>query len=42
MMIHRTFRTSRALQRALVFAGVLVAMGGPSRIIRIHDERDWA
>lgn len=42
MMIHRTFRTSRALRRALVFAGVLVAMGGPSRIIRIHDERDWA
>ena len=42
LMIHRAFRTGQPLRRALVFLGVLVGMGGPSAIIRIHDTRDWA
>lgn len=42
MMIHRTFKASRLLQRSLIFIGVLVGMGGPFSIIKIHDIRDWA
>jgi len=42
MMIHRTFKTSKALKRSLIFIGVMVGMGGPLSIIKIHDMRDWA
>lgn len=42
MMIHRSFKTSRALKRLLIFIGVLVGMGGPTNIIKVHDIRDWA
>ena len=42
MMIHRTFRAGPGLRRGLILLGVIVGMGGPSRIIRIHDMRDWA
>lgn len=42
LMIHRTFRTSRWLFRILVYIGTLVGMGGPSKIIYVHDIRDWA
>lgn len=42
MMIHRTFQTPKWLERTLIYIGVIVGMGGPSAIIRIHDLRDWA
>ena len=42
MMIHRSFNTSKPLERLFIFIGVLVGMGGPSNIIKIHDTRDWA
>lgn len=42
LMIHRTFSCPRPIERALVYAGVLVGVAGPFGIIRIHDTRDWA
>lgn len=42
MMIHRSFDAPVPLKRFLIFIGVLVGMGGPSNIIRVHDMRDWA
>ena len=42
MMIHRTLRLPMLLARLLIYFGVLVGMGGPSRIIGVHDLRDWA
>lgn len=42
MMIHRTFRCPKALERTLIYLGTLVGVSGPSGIIRIHDVRDWA
>jgi stearoyl-CoA desaturase (delta-9 desaturase) len=42
MMIHRTFRARKWLARVLIYLGVIVGMGGPSRIIATHDLRDWA
>ena len=41
-LIHRTYDCPRWLERTLVYLGVLVGMGGPSGLIRIHDVRDWA
>ncbi|MEP6343806.1 MAG: acyl-CoA desaturase [Maricaulaceae bacterium] len=42
MMIHRSFKAPKPLARLLIFMGVLVGMGGPSQIIRVHDTGDWA
>lgn len=42
MMIHRTFRCPKPLERVLIYVGALVGVSGPSGIIRIHDVRDWA
>ncbi len=42
MMIHRTFKSPRLVERLLIYIGVLVGMSGPYGIIRIHDIRDWA
>ena len=42
MMIHRSFQAAPPLRRVLIFMGVLVGMGGPSNIVRVHDIRDWA
>jgi fatty-acid desaturase len=42
MMIHRSFTAAKPVERALVYIGVLVGMGGPFGVIRIHDTRDWA
>lgn len=41
-MIHRTFSMPQWLEYVLVYIGVLVGMGGPYSIIKIHDIRDWA
>lgn len=42
MLIHRTFRTSKPLERVLVYIGVLVGVAGPFGILKVHDIRDWA
>ena len=42
LFIHRTYSTSKGLERALVYLGVVVGMAGPHGILRIHDLRDWA
>jgi stearoyl-CoA desaturase (delta-9 desaturase) len=42
MMIHRTFRCPKPLERALIYVGTLVGVAGPFGIIRVHDVRDWA
>jgi fatty-acid desaturase len=42
MMIHRSFSAKPWLEKTLIYIGVLVGMGGPSRVISIHDMRDWA
>ncbi len=41
-LIHRSFECSKALERFLVWIGVLVGMAGPFGILKIHDVRDWA
>lgn len=41
-LIHRTYECSKALERVLVYLGVLVGMAGPFGLIRIHDVRDWS
>ncbi|WP_425607371.1 acyl-CoA desaturase [Roseibium sediminicola] len=41
LLIHRSFRTHRAIERVLVYLGVLVGMAGPFGMIRLHDFRDW-
>lgn len=41
LLIHRSFRTPRWLERLLVWLGVLVGMAGPFGMIRAHDIRDW-
>ena len=42
LVIHRSFETHPVLEAVLVWLGVLVGAGGPSRVIRVHDIRDWA
>lgn len=42
MMIHKTYKVPKWLERLLIYIGVLVGMSGPYGIIRIHDIRDWA
>lgn len=41
-LIHRSFDSSKWLERLLVYLGTLVGMAGPFGLIRIHDLRDWA
>jgi fatty-acid desaturase len=41
-LIHRTYQCSTALERFLVYLGVIVGMVGPFGLIRVHDTRDWA
>lgn len=41
-LIHRSFDCPLWLERLLVWAGTLVGMCGPFRMIRTHDLRDWA
>jgi sn-1 stearoyl-lipid 9-desaturase len=41
-LIHRSFECPKWLERALVWSGTLVGMGGPIWTIRLHDTRDWA
>ena len=41
-LIHRSFECPKWLERALVYLGTLVGMGGPVWTIGLHDSRDWA
>ena len=42
LLIHRTFKTPKWLERTLVWSGTLVGMQGPFWVIQSHDFRDWA
>lgn len=42
LLVHRSFRCPLWLEYALVHLGTLVGMGGPHRILYMHDIRDWA
>ncbi|MBO9653062.1 MAG: acyl-CoA desaturase [Agrobacterium tumefaciens] len=42
LLIHRSFRTSKLVERVLVYLGTLVGMAGPFGMIYAHDIRDWA
>ena len=42
LLIHRSFECPRMLEYFLVYLGVLVGMGGPKRMVYMHDIRDWA
>lgn len=41
LLIHRSFRAPKWLERLLVWLGTLVGMAGPFGMIRAHDMRDW-
>ena len=42
LLMHGNFQTSKFFGRALILCGALLGSAGPSAIIRVHDERDWA
>ena len=42
LLIHRTFKCPKWLERLLVLSGTLVGMQGPFWVIHSHDLRDWA
>ena len=41
-LIHGSFQCPRWLEYTLVYCGVLVGIGGPFRVVYLHDLRDWA
>lgn len=42
LLIHRSFACPRWLEHLLVHLGTVVGMGGPLRMLYMHDIRDWA
>lgn len=42
LLIHRSFACPVWVERTLVTLGVLVGMGGPRRMLLLHDMRDWS
>jgi fatty-acid desaturase len=42
LLIHRSFATTPAIERFLVWCGTVAGMSGPLWIVRTHDLRDWA
>ena len=42
LLVHQSFKTSRWFARTLVHLGTVVGMGGPFRILYMHDIRDWS
>lgn len=42
LLIHRSFECPVWLEYGLVYLGVLVGMGGPRRMVYLHDIRDWS
>ncbi|MEM6550454.1 MAG: acyl-CoA desaturase [Pseudomonadota bacterium] len=41
-LIHQSFECPKPLERALVYLGTLVGLGGPFTMMYTHDIRDWA
>ena len=42
LLIHRSFECPRWLEYCMVTAGVIVGIGGPRKMIYMHDIRDWS
>lgn len=42
LLIHRSFRCPLWLERVLVTVGTLVGMGGPTKMLYMHEIRDWS
>ncbi len=42
LLIHRSFECPWPLELALVYLGSLVGLGGPRRVIYLHEIRDWS
>jgi fatty-acid desaturase len=42
LLIHKSFKAPILVEHILVYLGVLVGMGGPFGVLRIHEVRDWA
>ncbi|MCA9037417.1 MAG: hypothetical protein KDA91_19910, partial [Planctomycetaceae bacterium] len=42
LLIHRSFECPKWLEYCMVYVGVLVGLGGPRRMLYMHDIRDWA
>ena len=42
LLVHRSFECPRWFEYVLVHLGVVVGMGGPFRILYMHDIRDWS
>lgn len=42
LLIHRSFECHRWLEYLLVHLGTVVGMGGPFRMLYMHDIRDWS
>jgi stearoyl-CoA desaturase (delta-9 desaturase) len=42
LLVHRSFACPRWLEYFLVHLGTVVGMGGPFRILYMHDIRDWS
>ena len=42
LLIHRSFDCPKWLEYSLVHLGTVVGMGGPFRMLYLHDIRDWA
>lgn len=42
LLIHRSFECPQWLEATFVHLGTLVGMGGPFRMLYLHDIRDWA
>ena len=42
LLVHRSFECPRWLEGVLVHLGTVVGMGGPFRILYMHDIRDWS
>ncbi len=41
-LIHQSYECPLWLERLFVYLGVLVGLGGPLRVIYLHDIRDWS
>lgn len=42
LLIHRSFKCPLWLEYCMVYCGVLVGMGGPRKMLYMHDIRDWS
>lgn len=42
LLIHRSFCCPKWLEKFLVSLGTLVGMGGPSKMLYLHEIRDWS